>query len=61
MKQLLFHYIPYGVIDVLVTVLIVNQFVTGRFDLIWASIPLLLLGISSLNRKMRSTEHDPDA
>jgi hypothetical protein len=52
-RSLLFHYIPYGVIDVLLTVIIIAEIVQKRGDLIWSNVPLLVLGIISLNRKLK--------
>lgn len=60
MKGLFFHYIPYGVVDLLLTIIIVSEFVAGRPDLIWANIPLLIMGIVSLNRKIRTESDDLD-
>gem|GEM_PF-326292 len=52
-RSLLFHYIPYGVIDVLLTVIIIAEIVQKRGELIWSNVPLLVLGIISLNRKLK--------
>ena len=61
MKGLFFHYLPYGVIDALLTLIIITQVLTDRFDLLWASVPLLIFGIISLNRKLKQESHDLDA
>ena len=58
MKKLLFTYLPYGAIDIILTLAIILELVTKRFDLLWANLPILLWGLISFNRKVRSDGHD---
>lgn len=58
MRGLWFDYLPYGVVDVLLTLIIIAQIVQGRADLIWACVPTLILGIFSFNRKLRSQQDE---
>ena len=58
MKKLLFTYLPYGAIDIILTLAIILELVTRRFDLLWANLPILLWGLISFNRKVRSDGHD---
>jgi len=57
-KQVLWAYLPYGVIDLLLLVAIVSEIINGRFDLLWANVPLLVVGMFSFNRKLRRLDLD---
>lgn len=60
-KRLLHEYLPYGAIDLLLLVAIVSEIVMGNVHLLWANLPLLIVGIWSFNRKLRRMELDDTA
>ena len=61
MNKLLVAYLPYGVIDLLLTVAVVTELVNKRYDLLWANIPILVWGIVSFNKKLKRYINDtPD-
>ncbi len=57
MKKLLFNYLPYGVIDLLLTLSIISELINQRYDLIWSNFPILIWGIVSLSKKMKAAGH----
>ena len=58
MNKLLLNYLPYGVIDLLLAVAIVSEFINKRYDLLWANLPILVWGLVSLNKKVREMQDD---
>ena len=58
MNKLLLAYLPYGVIDLLVTLAVIVELVNHRYDLLWSNVPILIWGIISLNRKIKTDSHD---
>jgi len=60
LRNLLLTYLPYGAIDLLLTIAIISEILNQRFDLLWANLPILVWGLVSLNRKMRRIRHDLD-
>ena len=58
MNKLLLTYLPYGAIDVLLTIAIISELVNKRFDLLWANVPILLWGLYSLSTRMKQQQHD---
>jgi len=57
-KKLLFTYLPYGAIDLILTLAIILELVTKRYDLLWANLPILVWGLISFNRKVGADGHD---
>ena len=60
-KRILHEYLPYGAIDLLLLVAIVSEIALGNLQLLWANVPLLIVGIWSFNRKLRKVELDDPA
>lgn len=57
MRKLLFAYLPYGAIDLILTLAIILELITKRYELLWANVPILIWGLVSFNRKVRSEDH----
>ncbi|MCF7923287.1 MAG: hypothetical protein K9M55_11355 [Candidatus Marinimicrobia bacterium] len=58
MNNLLLTYLPYGAIDLLLSIAIISEFINKRYDLLWANLPLLIWGLISLNNKVRKMQDD---
>jgi len=58
MRSILFTYLPYGAIDLVLTLAIILELVTKRYDLLWANLPILVWGLISFNRKITAAEDD---
>lgn len=58
MSRLILTYLPYGVIDLLLTLAIISEIINKRYDLLWANLPILIWGLVSLNKKVRRLNHD---
>jgi hypothetical protein len=58
MKKLFFHYLPYGAIDILLTLAIIMELINKRYDLLWSNLPILIWGMISFNKKLKAIEHD---
>ena len=58
MNKLLLTYLPYGVIDLLLSIAIISEFVNKRYDLLWANLPILIWGLVSLNKQVRKMQDD---
>ncbi|MBT3229540.1 MAG: hypothetical protein HOD43_06720 [Candidatus Marinimicrobia bacterium] len=58
MNKLLLTYLPYGVIDLLLTLAIVSELINKRYDLLWANLPILIWGLISLNKTVRKMRDD---
>ncbi|NQV15147.1 hypothetical protein HQ531_06785 [bacterium] len=58
MNKLLFTYLPYGVIDLLLSVAIITELVYKRYDLLLSNLPVLIWGIVSLNKKLKANGND---
>ena len=59
-KGIFFHYLPYGVIDVMLTLVVIAEILADRWDLLWSNVPLLILGIISLNRILKKETLESD-
>jgi len=57
-NKLLLTYLPYGAIDLLLSIAIISEFINKRYDLLWANLPLLIWGLISLNKKVRKMQDD---
>ncbi len=60
-RHLLRLYLPYGAIDLLILVAVISEVALGNFRLLWANLPLLLVGLLSFNRILRKVETDDSA
>lgn len=60
-KGIFLHYLPYGVIDVILTLVVITEILANRWDLLWSNVPLLILGILSLNRIIKKEASESDA
>jgi len=58
MKKLFFHYLPYGAIDILLTLAIVMELINKRYDLLWSNLPIMIWGMISFSKKLKASEHD---
>jgi len=58
MNKLLLTYLPYGAIDLLLSIAIISEFVNKRYDLLWANLPILIWGLVSLNKQVRKMRDD---
>ncbi|MBT3252704.1 MAG: hypothetical protein HN995_08010 [Candidatus Marinimicrobia bacterium] len=58
MNKLLLTYLPYGVIDLLLSIAIISELVNKRYDLLWANLPILIWGLVSLNKQVRKMQDD---
>ena len=59
LKRIWLHYLPYGVIDLLLTIALISEIVNQRWDLILANLPLLTVGLWSFGRRLGSLQDDP--
>ncbi len=51
MKLKLYDYIPYFVIDLLLTIAVLSELYYENYSYIWANVPIFLLGIYSVSKK----------
>jgi len=58
MSKMILTYLPYGVIDLLLTLAILSEIINKRYDLLWANLPILIWGLISLNKKVRRMRDD---
>ncbi len=58
MNKLLLTYLPYGVIDLLLSIAIISELINKRYDLLLANLPILIWGLVSLNKKVRKMQDD---
>ncbi|MBL7026470.1 MAG: hypothetical protein ISR87_13565 [Candidatus Marinimicrobia bacterium] len=58
MNNLLLTYLPYGAIDLLLSIAIISELVNKRYDLLWANLPILIWGLVSLNKKINEMQDD---
>ncbi|MCF7808500.1 MAG: hypothetical protein K9M49_07725 [Candidatus Marinimicrobia bacterium] len=58
LRRLLFIYLPYGAIDLILTLAIILELLTKRYELLWANVPILIWGLISFNRKVKTLDHD---
>lgn len=58
MNRFLLSYLPYGAIDLLLTIAIISEVVNKRYDLLWANVPLLVWGLISLNKEVKKYRDD---
>ncbi len=58
MNNLLLTYLPYGAIDLLLSIAIISELVNKRYDLLWANLPILIWGLVSLNKKIKEMQDD---
>ncbi|NQV29498.1 MAG: hypothetical protein HQ508_01300 [Candidatus Marinimicrobia bacterium] len=58
MNRLLLTYLPYGAIDLLLSIAIISELVNKRYDLLWANLPILIWGLVSLNKKIKEMQDD---
>jgi len=58
MSKLLLSYLPYGAIDLLLTLAIISEVINKRYDLLWANVPLLIWGLISLNKEVKKYHDD---
>ncbi|MCF7797642.1 MAG: hypothetical protein K9N11_10005 [Lentisphaeria bacterium] len=54
LKKILHHYLPYGAVDLFLATAIISEIVFENYHLLWANVPLLLLGLWSFSRKLNS-------
>jgi len=57
-NKLLLAYLPYGVIDLFLTLAIISEIVNQRYDLLWSNLPIFIWGIISLNQKIKAEAND---
>ena len=57
MRKLLFAYLPYGAIDLILTLAIIFELITKRYELLWTNVPILIWGLISFNRKVKTLDH----
>ncbi|HCW76104.1 MAG TPA: hypothetical protein DHU63_06145 [Candidatus Marinimicrobia bacterium] len=60
LRNLLHSYLPYGAVDLLMVVAIITELLNARYDLLWANVPLLVLGLWSFSRKLNRIQVDAD-
>ena len=58
MSKLLLAYLPYGVIDLFLSLAVISEIVNQRYDLLWSNLPIFIWGIVSLNRKIKTESND---
>ena len=57
-EKLLHHYLPYAVIDLFMLVALVAEWQNDNLQLLWANVPVLLIGLWSFSRKINLLQHD---
>lgn len=57
MKKLFFLYLPYGAIDILLTLAIILELINKRYDLLWSNLPILIWGMISFNKRLKANDH----
>jgi len=59
-KKLLHHYLPYAVIDLFMIAALLTEWQNDNLQLLWANVPVLLMGLWSFSRKINLLRHDSD-
>lgn len=57
-RHIFFHYLPYGALDLLITLAVIVEISAKRWDLLFSNLPIVIWGMITLNRKLRTENLD---
>lgn len=60
LKYFLHLYLPYGAIDLFLAVAIVSEIILKNYHLLWANVPILILGLWSFSRRLNESQDVSD-
>ncbi|MCF7800653.1 MAG: hypothetical protein K9N34_01415 [Candidatus Marinimicrobia bacterium] len=60
LNKFLHLYLPYGAIDLFLAVAIVSEIILMNYQLLWANLPVLMLGLWSFSRKLSEIQDVSD-